>query len=54
VVFPLVNLFPAVSIGLAVLFLHETVGKREVAGILCALIAVALISIETPARAAST
>jgi drug/metabolite transporter (DMT)-like permease len=54
VVFPVVNLFPAVSIGLVVLFLNETVGKREVAGILCALIAVALISIETPARAAST
>jgi len=54
VVSPIVNLFPVVSIALAAVFLNETIGRREVAGILCALTAVALISIETPAPAAST
>jgi drug/metabolite transporter (DMT)-like permease len=54
VVSPVVNLFPVVSIGLAMLFLNETVGRREIAGIACALGSVALISIETPPRPTTT
>jgi len=46
VIAPLVNLFPVVSIGIALL-LGETVGKREWAGIVCALIAVLALSWET-------
>lgn len=46
VIAPLVNLFPVVSIGIALL-LGEKVGAREWAGILCALLAVLALSWET-------
>ena len=46
VVAPMVNLFPVLSIGLAILFLDETIGRRELAGIACALASVALLSLE--------
>jgi drug/metabolite transporter (DMT)-like permease len=45
VVSPLVNLFPLVSIG-AALLLGESVGRRELAGIACALASVAALSRE--------
>ena len=45
VIFPLVNLFPVVSIGLALL-LGEKVGARELAGVVCALVAVVALSWE--------
>jgi drug/metabolite transporter (DMT)-like permease len=46
VIAPLVNLFPVVSIGVAVLLLGETVGKREVAAIAFALASVVALSME--------
>lgn len=46
VIAPLVNLFPVVSIGIALL-LGEKVAAREWAGILCALLAVLALSWET-------
>jgi len=45
VIAPLVNLFPVVSIGIALL-LGEKVGAREWAGILCALLSVVALSVE--------
>jgi drug/metabolite transporter (DMT)-like permease len=50
VIMPLGNLFPVISIGIA-LFLGETVGGRELAGIVCALLSVVALTQETPACA---
>ena len=47
VIAPLVNLYPLVSLTLA-LMLGDRVGLREMAGIACALVAVAALSWETP------
>lgn len=45
VIAPLVNLYPLISIGLALL-LGDTVGTRELAGVACALASVAALSWE--------
>jgi drug/metabolite transporter (DMT)-like permease len=46
IVAPLVNLYPVISIGVALL-LGESIGKRELIGIACALASVAALSYET-------
>ena len=46
VIAPLVNLFPVVSIGVAVVFLSETLGTREVVAIAFALASVVALSME--------
>jgi transporter family protein len=50
IVTPLAALYPVVSVPIAIGFLHERVGAREATGILLALISVAMLSRETPAR----
>jgi drug/metabolite transporter (DMT)-like permease len=45
---PLVNLFPVVSIGIAVLFLGESIGGREWVGVAFALASVVALSMEAP------
>ena len=52
VVAPLVNLFPVISIGLALLLLGEKIGPREAAGVAVALASVAALSRETPPQSA--
>ncbi len=47
VIAPLGSLYPVVSVPLAVLLLHEKVGLREAAAILCALVSVAALSWES-------
>ncbi len=48
VIAPLVNLYPVISISVALLF-GERIALRELAGILCALASVAALSMESPA-----
>ena len=48
VITPLTGLYPVVSVPLAILFLGETIGAREVAAILLALVSVVALSHETP------
>ena len=50
IVTPLAALYPVVSVPIAIGFLHERVGAREAAGIWLALMSVAMLSRETPAR----
>ena len=49
VIAPLANLYPLVSIPIAVLLLRESLGKREIIGIAFALASVAALSYETAA-----
>ena len=53
VIGPLGSLYPVISVPLAVVFLHESVSARELAGIFCALASVAALSWEWRPRAAS-
>jgi transporter family protein len=53
VIAPLGSLYPIVSVPIAVLALGETVGRREVFGILFALASVVALAMETPATAAA-
>ncbi len=53
VIAPLGSLYPVVSVPIAVLALGETVGRREVFGILFALASVVALAMETPATTAS-
>ena len=46
IVLPLTALYPAVTIVLAVLFLHEKISIHQLIGILLAAVAVVLLSIE--------
>jgi len=48
VITPLTGLYPVVSVPLALLFLGETIGAREVAAIVMALVSVVALSHETP------
>jgi transporter family protein len=50
IVTPLAALYPVVSVPIAIGFLGESVGAREAAGIWLALMSVAMLSRETPAR----
>jgi transporter family protein len=50
IVTPLTALYPLVSVPMAICFLGERVGAREAAGILLALVSVAMLSRETPAH----
>ncbi|MBK7997754.1 MAG: DMT family transporter [Verrucomicrobia bacterium] len=54
VIAPLGSLYPIVSVPIAVLALGETVGRREVFGILFALASVVALAMETPATAAAS
>jgi len=47
VIMPLGSLYPIISVPIAVLFLGESVGAREIAGIGCALVSVAALSCES-------
>jgi transporter family protein len=49
VVIPLISLYPLVTVGGACVFLGERLSGRQIAGIVCALAAVALLSQESPA-----
>lgn len=53
VIAPLGSLYPIVSVPIAVLALGESVGRREVFGILFALASVVALAMETPAAATS-
>lgn len=53
VIAPLGSLYPTVSVPIAVLALGESVGRREVFGILFALASVVALAMETPAAATS-
>lgn len=48
VVIPLISLYPLVTVAGAYLFLGEKLTLHQIAGIVCALIAVALLSQESP------
>jgi drug/metabolite transporter (DMT)-like permease len=48
VIAPLGGLYPVISVPVAMIFLHETIGLREIAGIVIALLAVAALSYEKP------
>jgi bacterial/archaeal transporter family protein len=51
VIAPLGSLYPMISVPIAVLLLRETVGRREIIGIICALASVAALSWESaPAK----
>jgi drug/metabolite transporter (DMT)-like permease len=50
IVTPLAALYPVVSVPIAIGFLGEKVGPREATGIVLALVSVAMLSRETPAR----
>jgi len=50
IVTPLAALYPVISVPLSVGFLGESVGPREAVGIFLALVSVAMLSHETPAR----
>jgi transporter family protein len=50
IVTPLAALYPVIGVPLAVGLLGESVGPREVVGIFLALVSVAMLSRETPAR----
>jgi bacterial/archaeal transporter family protein len=54
IVTPLAALYPVISVPIAIGFLGEMIGPREAAGILLALISVALLSRESPPRGAAT
>jgi len=56
VVTPLIALYPVVTVALAVPFLHERISRREVAGIILALVATAILSYggERPASTSDT
>jgi EamA domain-containing membrane protein RarD len=41
-------LYPMISVPIAVLFMRESIGKREIIAIVCALASVAALSWETP------
>jgi transporter family protein len=49
IIAPMCGLYPLVGIPLAIVLLQERIGWRETAGILCALVAVALLSYPSPA-----
>jgi drug/metabolite transporter (DMT)-like permease len=53
VITPLTGLYPLISVPVAVVIFHETLGGREKAGILLALASVAALSWETPAPPAA-
>jgi drug/metabolite transporter (DMT)-like permease len=53
VIAPLGSLYPLVSVPIAVLFLRERIGLREIIGIAFALVSVAALSWESPAANAS-
>jgi uncharacterized membrane protein len=53
IVTPLSGLYPVVTVPLAVAFLGESVGRRELAAIAAALLAVAALSYERPAASAA-
>jgi bacterial/archaeal transporter family protein len=48
IIAPLAGLYPLVSVPIAILFLGETIGSRETAGIVFALVSVAALSFEKP------
>jgi transporter family protein len=48
VIAPLGSLYPIISVPIAVLFLQEKVGQREIIAIICALASVAALSWEAP------
>jgi len=48
IVFPIISLYPVVTIVLSVLFLGEKGSRRSWAGIACALIAIALLAYQPP------
>jgi transporter family protein len=48
VIAPLGSLYPMISVPIAVLFMRESVGKREIIAIACALASVAALSWEAP------
>ena len=50
VVIPLISLYPLVTVGGACIFLGERLNGKQIAGIVCALVAVGLLSQESPAR----
>lgn len=50
VITPLSSLYPLISVPVAVIFLHEKLGEREVTGILLAILSVAAFSIEWPGK----
>lgn len=52
IVIPICYLYPLVTIALAILFLHETLTRREWAGIVLAIIAAILLSKEGPSEEA--
>ena len=56
VVTPLIALYPVVTVALAVPFLHEKISHRELAGIILALVATAILSYggERPASTSDT
>lgn len=51
IIAPLGSLYPVVSVPIAVLVLGETVGRREIIGILFALVSVVALAMESPAAA---
>lgn len=50
IVFPLISLFPVVTIFLSLLFLKEKAGKRQWIGIVVALMAIAFLSYQEPSE----
>lgn len=54
IIAPLASLYPAVSVPIAILFLRESIGWRESAGIILALVSVAAMACESPAEKTST
>lgn len=50
VITPLAGLYPVVSVPVAVLVFGETVGARTAAGIVCAVVAVLALSMESPPK----
>ena len=50
VIAPMSNLYPVISVPVAVLWFHEKIGTREFAAIVTALLSVAALSWETPPK----
>jgi bacterial/archaeal transporter family protein len=51
IVIPLCYLYPLLTVVLAIVFLHESLNRVQVVGIVCALVAAVLLSQETPQEA---
>jgi transporter family protein len=53
IVISLISLYPLLTVGLAVLFLHERLNWQQTAGAVVAIAAAILLSLETPQKAAT-